>query len=143
MNLFKIIHLNSLAVFLLFNTVHCNPNNQVLFSKANLNIFNPAFTGVEGASLLLNSRLQWSGINQAPSTNYLMYQMAPRKNVHRISFINDRVFIENKTHLTLDYNYKLKIGKEKSIFLALKAGAFNNNIDIDKIPEFSMRQIHF
>ena len=115
MNLFKIIHLNSLAVFLLFNTLLLqSQQSSIIFSKANLNIFNPAFTGVEGASLLLNSRLQWSGINRAPSTNYLMYQMAPRNNVHLgISFINDRVFIENKTHLTLDYNYKLKIGKEK------------------------------
>ena len=136
MNLFKTIHLNSLTVFLLFNALLLqSQQSSIIFSKANLSIFNPAFTGVEGASLLLNSRLQWSEIDQAPRTNYLMYQMAPRKNVHLgISVINDRVFIENKTHLTLDYNYKLKIGKEKSIFLALKAGAFNNNIDIDKIP---------
>ena len=65
----------------------------------------------------------------------MLYHLAQRKNVLLgISAINDRVFIENKTYLTLDYNYKLKIDEQKSIFLGIKAGGFYNNIDTDKIP---------
>jgi type IX secretion system PorP/SprF family membrane protein len=79
--------------------------------------------------------LQWIGIDQAPRTNYLLYHLAQRKNVLLgISAINDRVFVENKTYLTLDYNYKLQIDEKKSIFLGIKAGGFYNNIDTNKIP---------
>ena len=48
--------------------------------------------------------------------------------------LNDRVFIENKTYLNVDYNYKLQLNEERSIYLAIKAGGFYNNIDTDRIP---------
>ena len=109
--------------------------SSIIFSKVNFSIYNPAYTGVEGPSIVINSRLQWTGIDQAPRTSYFLYHLAQRKNVLLgISAINDRVFIENKTYLTLDYNYKLQIDQEKSIFLGIKAGGFYNNIDTDKIP---------
>ena len=120
---------------LLFSQILKSQQSSIIFSKVNFSIYNPAFTGVEGPSLILNSRLQWIGIDQAPRTNYLLYHLAPKKNVLLgVSVINDRVFIENKTYLTLDYNYKLQIDQEKSIFLGIKAGGFYNNIDTNKIP---------
>ncbi len=119
----------------LFSQVLKSQQSSIIFSKVNFSIYNPAFTGVEGPSLILNSRLQWIGIDQAPKTNYLLYHLAPKKNVLLgVSVINDRVFIENKTYLTLDYNYKLQIDQEKSVFLGIKAGGFYNNIDTNKIP---------
>lgn len=124
-----------LLLILLFSQVLKSQQSSIIFSKVNFSIYNPAFTGVEGPSLILNSRLQWTGIDQAPRTNYLLYHLAPKKNVLLgVSAINDRVFIENKTYLTLDYNYKLQIDQKKSIFLGIKAGGFYNNIDTDKIP---------
>jgi type IX secretion system PorP/SprF family membrane protein len=109
--------------------------SSIIFSKANLSVFNPAFTGLEGPSLILNSRLQWIGIDDAPRTNYFLYHLPVKKNVHLgISALNDRVFIENKTYLTVDYNYKLQLNEERSIYLAIKAGGFYNNIDTDRIP---------
>ena len=139
----KIINLNTyykiflfqLLLILLFSQVLKSQQSSIIFSKVNFSIHNPAFTGVEGASLIINSRLQWTGIDQAPRTNYLLYHLPQRKNVLLgVSAINDRVFIENKTYLTLDYNYKLQIDQEKSIFLGIKAGGLYNNIDTDKIP---------
>ena len=139
----KIINLNTyykiflfqLLLILLFSQVLKSQQSSIIFSKVNFSIHNPAFTGVEGASLIINSRLQWTGIDQAPRTNYLLYHLPQRKNVLLgVSAINDRVFIENKTYLTLDYNYKLQIEQEKSIFLGIKAGGLYNNIDTDKIP---------
>jgi type IX secretion system PorP/SprF family membrane protein len=124
-----------LLLILLFSQVLKSQQSSIIFSKVNFSIYNPAFTGVEGPSLILNSRLQWIGIDQAPRTNYLLYHLAPKKNVLLgVSAINDRVFIENKTYLTLDYNYKLQIDQEKSVFLGIKAGGFYNNIDTNKIP---------
>ena len=130
----KLIKVNILLIFLspLFLQ---SQQSSIIFSKVNFSTYNPAYTGVEGPSLILNSRLQWIGIDQAPRTNYLLYHLAQRKNVLLgISAINDRVFVENKTYLTLDYNYKLQIDEKKSIFLGIKAGGFYNNIDTNKIP---------
>ena len=109
--------------------------SSIIFSRSNLSVFNPAFTGVDGPLLALNSRIQMAGIDQAPTTNFLLYHLPSKKNVHLgISALNDRVFVESKTYLSLDYNYKLKLDQETSIYLGIKAGGFYNNINIEKIP---------
>ena len=99
-----------------------------------MGVYNPAFTGTNGAFISLNSRNQWSGIDDAPRTNYLIYQL-PQKEKVRIGFTaqNDRVFIENKTHFTIDYNYQLQLTEEQFIYLGLKGGGFYNNIDVDRL----------
>ena len=106
----------------------------ILFNRMNMGVYNPAFTGTNGAFISLNSRSQWSGIDDAPRTNYLIYQL-PQKEKVRIGFTaqNDRVFIENKTHFTIDYNYQLQLTEEQFIYLGLKGGGFYNNIDIDRL----------
>ena len=82
----------------------------ILFNRMNMAVYNPAFTGTNGAFISVNSRNQWSGIQDAPCTNYLIYQRPKKKNVY-LGFTaqNDQVFIENKTHFTIDYNYELTI----------------------------------
>ena len=106
----------------------------ILFNRMNMGVYNPAFTGTNGAFISLNSRNQWSGIDDAPRTNYLIYQL-PQKEKVRIGFTaqNDRVFIENKTHFTIDYNYQLQLTEEQFIYLGLKGGGFYNNIDVDRL----------
>ena len=74
----------------------------------NMGVYNPVFTGTNGAFISLNSRSQWSGIDDAPRTNYLIYQLPQKKSQNRLYGSNDRVFIENKTHFTIDYNYQLQ-----------------------------------
>ena len=106
----------------------------ILFNRMNMGVYNPAFTGTNGAFISLNSRNQWSGIDDAPRTNYLIFQL-PQKEKVRIGFTaqNDRVFIENKTHFTIDYNYQLQLTEEQFIYLGLKGGGFYNNIDVDRL----------
>ena len=68
--------------------------------------------------------------------NQLFNLSAPQKEKVRIGFTaqNDRVFIENKTHFTIDYNYQLQLTGEQFIYLGLKGGGFfYNNIDIDRL----------
>ena len=97
-------------------------------------VYNPAFTGVHGAFISVNSRSQWSGINDAPRTNYLIYQLSQKEKVNLgFTVQNDRVFIENKTHFTADYNYKLQLTEGQFIYLGLKGGGFYNNIDVDRL----------
>lgn len=106
----------------------------ILFNRMNMGVYNPAFTGSNGSYIAVNSRNQWTSIQDAPRTNYLIYQSRERKNVF-LGFTaqSDRVFIENKTHFTIDYNYKLTLNTNQFLYLGLKGGGFYNNIDIDRL----------
>ena len=84
-------------------------------------VYNPAFTGVNGTLVYLNSCSQWSGIEDAPKTNYLIYHF-PKTEKAALGFTaqNDRVFIENKTHFTIDYNYQLQLSTDEMAMLFLR-----------------------
>ncbi len=124
-----------LALFFLFISMTLMAQEaHILFNRMNMGVYNPAFTGSNGSYIAVNSRNQWSSIQDAPRTNYLIYQSRERKNVF-LGFTaqNDRVFIENKTHFTIDYNYKLTLNTNQFLYLGLKGGGFYNNIDIDRL----------
>ncbi len=124
-----------LALFFLFISMSLMAQEaNILFNRMNMGVYNPAFTGSNGSYIAVNSRNQWSSIQDAPRTNYLIYQSRERKNVF-LGFTaqNDRVFIENKTHFTIDYNYKLTLNTNQFLYLGLKGGGFYNNIDIDRL----------
>lgn len=124
-----------LALFFLFISMSLMAQEaHILFNRMNMGVYNPAFTGSNGSYITVNSRNQWSSIQDAPRTNYLIYQSRERKNVF-LGFTaqNDRVFIENKTHFTIDYNYKLTLNTNQFLYLGLKGGGFYNNIDIDRL----------
>ena len=104
----------------------------ILFNRLNMGVYNPAFTGTNGSFISLNSRAQWSSIADAPRTNYLITVAATQQGFLGFTAQNDRVFIENKTHLTADYNYELQIDAT-FLYLGLKAGGFYNNIDVDRL----------
>lgn len=99
-----------------------------------MGVYNPAFTGVNGSFVSLNSRSQWSGIKDAPKTNYLIYHL-PKSEKVALGFTaqNDQVFIENKTYFTIDYNYQLQISSDQFLYLGLKGGGFYNNINVDRL----------
>ena len=104
----------------------------ILFNRMNMAVYNPAFTGINGSFVSLNSRSQWSGIKDAPRANYLIYHL-PKSEKVALGFTaqNDQVFIENKTHFTIDYNYQLQLSKDQFLYLGLKGGGFYNNIDVN------------
>ena len=106
----------------------------LLFNRTSFSIYNPAYTGSDGPSVSFNTRSQWKNIEGAPRTNYLIYHMPKKKNVH-LGFTaqNDRVFVENKTFFTVDYNYQLQLTDDRFLYLGLKGGGFYNNIDVNGI----------
>ena len=106
----------------------------ILFNRMNMAVYNPAFTGTNGSFVSLNSRSQWSGIKDAPKTNYLIYHL-PKSEKVALGFTaqNDQVFIENKTHFTIDYNYQLQLSENQFLYLGLKGGGFYNNIDVNRL----------
>jgi hypothetical protein len=106
--------LNSWIFLLLFITAPASTllaqEGSLLFNRTSFSIYNPAYTGSDGPSVSFNTRSQWKNIEGAPRTNYLIYHMPKKKNVH-LGFTaqNDRVFVENKTFFTVDYNYQLQL----------------------------------
>ena len=109
--------------------------SSLIFNRFNLSVFNPAFTGVEGSAINLNTRAQWIGLEDAPLTNYLIVHFAEKKNATiGLTVQNDRVFVENKTLLTLDYSYRLQVSDNSNLSLGLKAGGMLFNVDTNNIP---------
>ena len=116
-------------ISLLFCQSLLSQESSLIFNRLNLSVFNPAFTGVEGPAINLNTRAQWVGLEDAPLTNYLIVHFAEKKNATLgLTVQNDRVFVENKTLLTLDYSYRLKLSDNSNLSMGLKAGGMFFNI---------------
>ena len=109
--------------------------SSLIFNKFNLSVFNPAYVGVEGSAINVNSRAQWLGLGDAPLTNFLIIHLPEKKNA-RFGFTiqNDRVFVENKSQVTFDYSYKLQLSNSSYISLGLKAGGRFFNVNFNNIP---------
>ena len=109
--------------------------SSLIFNRFHLSVFNPAYTGVEGPAINLNTRAQWIGLEDAPLTNNLIVHFAEKKNATiGLTIQNDRVFVENKTLLTLDYSYRLQLSDNSNLSLGLKAGGMLFNVDTNNIP---------
>ena len=57
----------------LFQWVQAQQQPNFLFFEQNMGIYNPAFTGSEGAFVGLGYRAAWSGIEDAPRATSLVY----------------------------------------------------------------------
>ncbi len=122
-------------ILIIFSGFLFSQESSLIFNKFNLSIFNPAFAGVEGPAINLNTRAQWIGLEDAPLTNYLIVHFAEKKNATiGLTIQNDRVFVENKTLLTLDYSYRLQLSDNSNLSLGLKAGGMFFNVDTNNIP---------
>ena len=122
-------------ILILFSQVLLSQESSIIFNRFNLSIFNPAFTGIEGPAINLNTRAQWVGLEDAPLTNYLIVHFHEKKNATLgLSVQNDRVFVENKTILNIDYSYNLQLSNNSNIKLGIKAGGMFFNVDTNNIP---------
>ena len=122
-------------ILILFSQVLLSQESSIIFNRFNLSIFNPAFTGIEGPAINLNTRAQWVGLEDAPLTNYLTVHFLEKKNATiGLSVQNDRVFVENKTILNIDYSYNLQLSDNSNIKLGIKAGGMFFNVDTNNIP---------
>ena len=127
-----------IAVFIVifFGLISILPAQEIsiLFNKTTFSLFNPSFSGVDGRMLSFNSRSQWAGVEGAPRINSLILHLPRKKNVNLgLAVQNDRVFIENRTFVSLDYNYRLQLNNDRFLYLGIKAGGNFNNIDVNDI----------
>ena len=104
-------------------------HSNFIFFEQNMSLFNPAFTGSEGSLAGLHYRSAWSGIEDAPRVATFIYHANNKSKAHwGISYLTDKVFVENQGIAALDYSYKLTVGVNTKFYLGIKAGAVYNNI---------------
>ena len=131
---FTVLVLSSMAI-----KAQQQPN--FLFFEQNMSLFNPAYTGSEGSLAGLQYRSAWSGIEDAPRAASLIYHTKEKNKASwGISYLTDRVYIENQGIVAVDYSYKLTLGGNTNFFLGIKAGVVYNNLDaagLDRITQES------
>lgn len=113
---------------------HAQQQPNFLFFEQNMSLYNPAATGSQGSFVNLGYRAAWSGIEDAPRATSLIYNSVEKNNASwGVSFLSDRVYVENQGMFTADYSYKLSISEGTNLRLGIKAGAIFNNIDLDRL----------
>lgn len=127
----------TLALFLLSTTAFSQTQENLLMERFFMNAFNPAYVGSEGKSIAIITRTTWSGVTQAPRSNYLYYSGAPKKNLSfGVSVISNKIYIDTRNQYAVDASYKLKLGGQYTMNLGLKAGMASkktNLEDLDRI----------
>lgn len=85
---------------------------------------NPAYAGAdEHLSITLLSRNQWTGIDNAPSTQSLAGHALVGKRVGLgMSLIHDRIGVHKNTNAVSSYAYHLRAGKKAFVSFGLQAG---------------------
>jgi len=117
-----------------------------LFFEQNMSLFNPAYTGSEGSLAGLQYRSAWSGIEDAPrAASFIYHTKEKNKASWGVSYLSDRVYIENQGIVAVDYSYKLTLGANTNLYLGIKAGVVYNNLDatgLDRITQESNANIN-
>ena len=112
-----------------------------LFFEQNMSLFNPAYTGSEGSLAGLQYRSAWSGIEDAPrAASFIYHTKEKNKASWGVSYLSDRVYVENQGIVAVDYSYKLTLGSNTNLYLGIKAGVVYNNLDaagLDRITQES------
>jgi len=120
-------------LFLLCNSVLAQQEpmyTQYMFNTQNIN---PAYAGSwQTLGFMVLSRYQWTGINDAPSTQTFSLQ-TPFKNENvaiGLNVLNDQYGLEKRFSLFGDYSYRLRAGIKTDLRLGLKIGFTNysNNL---------------
>ena len=114
-----------LSVILLgCSTLFCQQEGVVTNYMYHMNAFNPAYVGVNGETVITSTfRQQWTGIEDAPSTQLVSFGTTLGKNLGiGISILNRQTFVEKQTFTAIDFSYRLKISEKADIYMGLKAG---------------------
>ncbi len=107
--------------------------NQYFFNQA---MINPAYTGVNNVfNATAISRVQWAGIEGAPTTNTLNASTSAFKNKVGLggTLIYDTYGINSNTELSLAYSYKIATTKGDVFSMGLQAGLINLNYNYDRL----------
>ncbi|MEM7036971.1 MAG: type IX secretion system membrane protein PorP/SprF [Bacteroidota bacterium] len=97
-------------------------------------VLNPAYAGSKGyISSTLIVREQWTGIDEAPSTQSFSFH-GPSRNLRHgfgFTFVNDKAGAINDMNLAVDYAYRIPVGKTGALSFGLEAGVNNYRANYD------------
>ena len=89
-------------------------------------VYNPAAGGMYEADLNINSsaRIQWSGVDGAPITNYTWADYRFSKNSMAVgaNFMYDKIGARSFTDFALNYSYILRLNSKLKFSMGLRAG---------------------
>jgi type IX secretion system PorP/SprF family membrane protein len=88
-------------------------------------VINPAYAGADEAlSLTFLQRNQWSGVENAPSTQTLSAHTLFKKKHFGLglTFINDKIGVHKNVSALSNYAYHLKVGAKSFLSMGLQAG---------------------
>jgi type IX secretion system PorP/SprF family membrane protein len=107
---------------------------KVQFSQYMFNnlVINPAYAGADEAlSLTFIHRAQWSGIDNAPTTQTLTGHTLFRKKHFGLgaTIVNDQYGVHKNLSALTNYAYHLQTGKHSFLSLGVQAGIYNTRSD--------------
>ena len=125
--------------FLSSLTILAQSNVDYSLYNYSMNLINPAFAGQKSyTELLINSKMQWSGIKDAPRTSTFSLNIPYENRLGLgLNVINDKVFVFNQTRVALDFSYKVALTQNHNLQLGLKAigNIYSGDINSIKIEE--------
>jgi type IX secretion system PorP/SprF family membrane protein len=124
----------SLVFASLLNSNHTHGQQRVQFTQYMFNplILNPAYAGAEGPLCVnLINRKQWTGIENAPSTQtFSAHSLFRREQVGLgISIVNDKIGVHSNLSVMTNYAYHLKIRKDLTLSMGLQGGLYKVSSD--------------
>lgn len=126
---------------LLFTTaVFAQQESTISFYNTHLNLVNPAYVGATDQTFVSSLvRKQWANIDDAPETQALSFGTQLGSNFAMgLSVVNDKVFIEKQTFITLDFSYKVNLNEELELFMGVKAGANNYQVNTSGLQTYNV-----
>jgi len=101
----------------------------------NLQTINPAYAGSWGSmGFMALTRQQWVGFDGAPTSQTFTFQTPLQRENIGLGFtiVNDKIGLEKRFSLGVDYSYRLRLNRGTSLRFGLKGGFTNYNNDLRK-----------
>jgi type IX secretion system PorP/SprF family membrane protein len=116
-----------LAVIIFLMTGETIAQQKMQFTQYMFNglVINPAYAGADEAlSLTFIQRSQWSGVENAPSTQTLSAHTLFKKKHFGLglTIVNDRIGVHKNLSVLTNYAYHLRVGEKSYLSMGIQAG---------------------
>ncbi len=104
-----------------------------------MHLLNPAYAGTsESEGVSLAYRKQWLGFPDAPTFITGSFSTSSGENVGLgFNIYHNEYTIVNRTLITADFSYKIKVGDTTQLYFGLKAGASILNVDYSRLDNIN------
>lgn len=128
-------------VLLISTSLVAQQESLITFYRNHLNLVNPAYVGVEqGATLKTSLREQWTGVQDAPSTQAISFMtpLGNKKLAMGLSFVHDKVFIEKQSFVAIDFSYDVTLTDKLNLFMGIKVGGNNYEVNTQGLETYNV-----